>query len=105
MDLKHYYRKLRDAEQSFSEEYPIITSLETSDGGKAGRVMEVSRAIAAKMIVDGRAVLANSEQREAYAAAMETARIAAQKADLARRLQLAIVTGDDLETGTQIKKR
>ena len=104
MDLRTYYRKIRETEQSLAEEFPLIVSIETSEGGKAGRVTEVSRAIAAKMLLDGRAILANSEQREAHLIAEEAARIAAHKADLARRVQLAIVT-DELAATAVVKKK
>ncbi len=82
-----------------------MVSLETSDGGKPGRVIEVSRAVAAKMIVDGRAAVANSEQREAHHAAVEAARAAAQKAEFARRVQVAIVTEDDLAANAVARKK
>lgn len=104
MDLRHYYRKLRETEQSLTDEYLLIVSLETSDGGKAGRVIEVSRAVAAKMIVDGRAALANAEQRDTYLSGVEAARLAAQKADFARRVQVAIVSEDDLAAGSLGKR-
>jgi hypothetical protein len=48
------------------------------------------------MIVEGRAVVATPEEAEAYRASQLAARKAAEKADLAKRLQVAIVTDSDL---------
>ena len=105
MDLRQYFRKLREIEQSLIEEYPIVISLETADGGKAGRAIEVSRAVAAKMILDGRAILASVEEQEAHRAAEGVARLAAQRAELARRVQLAIVTDEELTAASLAKKK
>jgi hypothetical protein len=66
MDLKQYFRKIRQIEAGLSERFPLVTSLETPDGGKAGLVSEISREQAAKMIVEGRAVLASEEEKEFY---------------------------------------
>ena len=43
MDLKQYFRKVRQIEAGLSERFPLVTSLETPDGGKAGLVSEISR--------------------------------------------------------------
>lgn len=36
MDVRQYYRKIREVEADLRETYPLVISLETSDGGKAG---------------------------------------------------------------------
>jgi hypothetical protein len=92
MDLKQYFRKLREIEAGIKEPYVMVSSLETSDGGKAGTISEVSRAIAAKSIAEGRAMLATEQEAKLYAEKQLTARHAAEKAALASRLQVAIVT-------------
>ena len=51
MDLKNYFKKIRDAEASIEEPFPLIVSLETPDGGKPGAVVEVSRLEAAPWTV------------------------------------------------------
>lgn len=97
MDLRQYFRKLREIEESLTESYPVVVSLETSDGGKAGALCEVPRSIAAKMILERRAALASVEQKELFLQQQETARKAAEKAELARRVQVAIITDSDLQ--------
>jgi hypothetical protein len=66
MDLRTYFRKIREIEASISEDCPIVVSLETADGGRAGVLNEVSRTNAAALIFAGRAVLASAEQAEDY---------------------------------------
>ena len=36
MDLRQYFKKIKDTEASIEDEYPLIVSLETTDGGKPG---------------------------------------------------------------------
>jgi len=89
VDVKQYYRKIREVEAGLNEPYLLVVSQETSDGGKAGLVSEVSRAGAAKMIVEGRAALANPMETSVYRERQTAAKEAARKAELARRVQVA----------------
>ncbi|MBV9763123.1 MAG: hypothetical protein JO340_21350 [Acidobacteriaceae bacterium] len=98
MDLKQYFRRLREIENGIADSYVLIASLETPDGGKAGMVTEVSRYTAAKMIIEGRAVLATEKQKEAHAAQQEAVRKAAEKAAMAKRVQLAILADPDVDS-------
>jgi hypothetical protein len=91
VDLKQYFRKMREIESTIAEPFVLITSLDTPEGGKAGMVTEVSRANAAKMIIEGRAVLATENEKQAYLAQQKTARKAAEKAEMAKRVQVAIL--------------
>jgi hypothetical protein len=95
VDLKHYFRKMREIEATISESQTFVVSLETADGGKPGIITEVKRELAAKMIVEGRAVLATEEEKEAFLQRQAAARTAAQKAEAARRLQVTIVSDAD----------
>jgi hypothetical protein len=96
MDVKQYFRKIREIEASLPEEFPIVVSIETGDGGRAGILSEVARWNAARMIVEGRAVLATPDQIDEYRAQQAAARKAAEKAEMAKRIQVAIVTDSDL---------
>ena len=42
MQLKTYYKDIRETEESIAEEFPVVISLSTPDGGKAG-VFKVDR--------------------------------------------------------------
>src|SRR4051794_39098998 len=104
MDLKQYFRRLREIEESFIDKFPVVISLETPDGGKAGLVAETSRPVAAKMIVEGRAILASAEQKAAYYEHQEATKRAAEKAELARRVQVAIIADPEFQSQATGKK-
>lgn len=97
MDLKQYFRKVRQVEAGLNERFPLVVSLETPDGGKPGLVSEISREEAAKMIVEGRAVLASDEERELYRQQQAHAKQAAEKAEFGKRVQIAIISERDLK--------
>jgi hypothetical protein len=97
MDLKQYFRKIRQVEATLTERFPLVVSLETPDGGKPGLISEIPRAEAAKMIVEGRAVLASEEEKEFYRHQQACAKEAAEKAELAKRVQIAIVSDHELK--------
>ena len=78
MDVKAYFQKIRSVEQELGEGDVVVVSLDTSDGGRAGRVMELSKCLAAKMIVDRRARLANADEAGNYRATAERERIETQ---------------------------
>lgn len=92
MDLKVYYQKLRAAEAGITDEYPVIVSKETSDGGKEGRYSEVTRAIAAKMVIEGAARLATSEEATSYREAQAAAKKTADEAAEATKVQFTVVS-------------
>jgi hypothetical protein len=96
VDLKQYFRKIREIEAGIDDAFVLVTSLETTDGGRAGIVSEVPRNLAAKMIAEGCAAIATKAERDAYVERQEAGRIAAQKAEVAKRLQVTIVPDGDV---------
>lgn len=66
MDLRVYYKNVRDLEATIPGEFAVIVSLNTPDGGKAGLTSEVPRYAAAKLVVENRARLASEEEGKAY---------------------------------------
>jgi hypothetical protein len=96
MDLRQYFRKIQALEASLPDEDQVVVSLETSDGGKAGRLSEVSRSNAAKIIVEGRAMLATEEQKQQFVQKHASARKVIEATDAARRVQVAIISDADL---------
>jgi hypothetical protein len=87
---------LEEIEATMTQPYQTVVSLETSDGGKPGLIAEVSRANAAKLVTEGRAVLATEEQKVEFAASQKSAREAVEQAEMARRVQVAILSESDL---------
>lgn len=103
MDVKQYYRKFREAENGILEQYPLVVSLETPDGGRAGVISEVSREVAARMLVEGRAALASIEEQELYRERQALAKKKAESAELARRVQVAIISESELHASSMKK--
>ncbi len=62
MDLRLYYSKIREVENTLTSPYVVVVSLATSDGGKAGVLTETTRHLAAKQIAEGRARPATEDE-------------------------------------------
>jgi len=68
MDLRVYYQKLRKTESEIPDEFPVVVSRETSDGGKQGLLTQVPRVLAARLITDGKADLAGVKEASQFLA-------------------------------------
>jgi hypothetical protein len=91
MDLRAYYKKVRQTEAAMPSPQVVVVSLATPDGGKPGVVTEVPTSIAARMVVEGSARRATESEafslHEQHAAAKQAAEDAAQ----ANRLQVVVI--------------
>ena len=96
MDLKVYYHKIRELESGFQTGYPVIVSLDTPDGGIAGVKTEAAAHLAAKMIVEGRARLADAEEERDFHAQKADAKRMADQLDASRRMQVTVVSESEL---------
>jgi len=96
MDLKVYYQKVRELEQSLQSTHPVVVSLETPDGGAAGVKTEVSARIAAQMIVEGRARAANSDELLEFQQQKLEAKRVADHLEASKRMQVTVVSESDL---------
>lgn len=92
MDIRVYFQKMREIERNIIEPFVVVVSLETPEGGKAGCMTEVSRASAARMIVDQKGRLADESERAAYYKGAQEALAAAEEERLAGKIQLTVVT-------------
>jgi len=97
MDLQLYYHKIREVESKIADEFPLVVSNETADGGRDGRKTEVPRRLAAKMVVEGLARLANADEVKAYRSLLAEAKRMAEQAAQAAKLQFTVVSTADLE--------
>ncbi len=89
---------MRQAEGTIEEEFPVVKSLPTEEGGKGGRLTEVGRAVAAKMLTDGLAVLASAEEAEAHRArANEALKKEEQKRKVAD-VRFTVLSDEDLRS-------
>jgi hypothetical protein len=71
MDLRAYYEKIRTIEAVIDAVFAVVTSRTTPDGGRAGVQTELPRAVAARLIADGKADLATPEETAQYQALAE----------------------------------
>ena len=71
MDLRAYYQKIRRIEAGIPEEGVVVVSRETPDGGRAGVLVDVPRAVAARLIADEKADLAPAEDAAGFRASVE----------------------------------
>jgi len=92
MDLKIFYQKVRQLEATITEPFVVIVSTETADGGRPGVLTEVSRPIAARLVMDGKAQLAGEEAAKEFRARNAEAKQKAEEAVTASRLQVTVVS-------------
>jgi hypothetical protein len=91
MDLRAYYKKLREVERELPGPFVVVVSLETPDGGKAGVMTEVARLTAARQIIENRARAASLEESEAFHEQNREAKSAADQAAAANRMQFVVI--------------
>jgi len=91
MDLRLYYQKIRDTQAKIADTFPVVESCETPDGGTAGRLTEVTPAVAAKLIVEGAARLAKESDAAAFRDAQAKAKQAADEAMAAAKVQMTFL--------------
>jgi len=95
MDLKAYYRKLRELESAIVDAHVLVSSLETPDGGRAGVLTEASRRIAARLIVEGKARLADQGEARAFREELAASRREAEQTAMAGKVQVMLVQEQD----------
>ncbi len=91
MDLRSYYKKVRDEEATLTGDHIVLVSLETSEGGKPGVLTEAPRAIAARLIAEERARVATEEEAREFHEANREARSAHEEAEAAKRVQVMVI--------------
>lgn len=97
MDLRAYYRKVRETAEQIAEDFVVVVSEETPERGKAGVKTEVTRSNAAKMIADGRARLATDAETASFHEENRKALERLQREEAARHLQVMVVPRHDLK--------
>ena len=96
MDLRAFFQKLRKIEQEIVDAHVVMVSHETSDGGRAGQLAEVSRSNAARLILEGHAHLATAEESAEFRAAVQKRVEEAQQRLLAEKVQVNVISDADL---------
>ena len=101
MDLRSYYTRIRETEETLTGEHIVVVSLKTSEGGKAGVRTEVTRGIAARLIAEGRARVATDEEATEFREAMQAAREKYENEEAARRVQIVVMPSSDAKKSTK----
>jgi len=97
VDLRAFYQKIRQLETEIPGSHAVVVSNETPDGGRAGRISEVPKALAARMIVEGKARLATAEESTRHHAGLERAVEDARRAVLLGRASERLLSDADVE--------
>jgi hypothetical protein len=97
MDLKAYYKKIRLIESTITPSFVVLVGLETPEGGKAGTPTEASRLVASKLIAEGRARLATSDEADTFYESHAEARREAEARSAAQRMQVTLVGHTELK--------
>ena len=102
MDVKSYFKKIREEAESLPEGDQVVISLETSDGGRAGIASEVPREVACKLLVEKRARLADHAETKKYHAEQAELRKAWEKETAERKVHVQVVS--ELESAPMAKR-
>jgi len=97
VDLRQYYQKIHDVQNQIPDDFPVVVSHETPDGGKEGVKTEVTKPLAAKLIVDGLARLANEEEKALFQTLQAEAVRVAEQLAAASKLQITVVPTSELD--------
>ena len=97
MDMKSYFRRVREVEATIVDKDAVIVSAQTADGGREGVITEVPRAVAARLVAEGRARLAFDAERSEYVAATRERHAQAEEAHRRARPLLTAITAEELQ--------
>ncbi len=98
MDLRAYYKKVREQEATLPTPQAVVISVATPDGGRPGVATEVSTPIAARMLVEGSARVATDEEASEFRARNEREKRAAEDAAAASKLQVVVIPAKSAKT-------
>ncbi len=96
MDLKEYYKEVAKIEASIKTPFAVVVSLSTPNGGREGLVSEVARSVAARMVADKQARLADAKEIKAYQRDREQELKRRDDAVSRERIRAALAVEDEL---------
>jgi hypothetical protein len=91
MDVRSYYKKVKDTEEGLKGSEVVLVSLATPEGGKEGVRTEAPRDVAARMIAEGRARVATDAEAEEFRDGLRMAQERHEREEAARRVQIVVV--------------
>ena len=90
-ETQDFYRESREHAESIKEDFPLLISKNTRNGGKAGVFSEVSREEAGRRLASNSHRLATPEETAKHRSETSDARLAAETSDAAQKMRLAII--------------
>lgn len=104
MDLRSYYKKVKEAEATLKMSDVVLVSLATSEGGKDGVFTEAPRTVAAKLIAEGRARAATTAEAREFRDGLRAGQEKFQQDEAARTGRHgAGEEGSELSNGTVLR--
>lgn len=97
MDLKKYYRKIRELVAMIEDEFPVVKSLATEAGGRGGKLTETTKSVAARMVVDGVAELASAAEAAEFRRMAEETRRREEERRRGEQVQFHVLSESDLK--------
>jgi hypothetical protein len=98
MDIRVYYQKIRQTATSIPADHVVVVSLETPDGGRGNVKTEVSREMAAKLMVEGKARLASEGESSDFRAETADQRRRAEEEEASNKVQVTLISEADLKS-------
>ncbi|MGJ5817882.1 hypothetical protein [Paludibaculum fermentans] len=92
MDLKGYFRQVKDLEKKIQDRDFYIMSLATQDGGRAGVLTQVARRVGCQLIVEGKARQATDEEIAKFQGDQTARRLAHEKQEAVSRIQVQVIS-------------
>ena len=104
MDMRQFYQKIKEVEESIQTAEVVIVSNTTPDGGKAGVKSEVKRSVAARMVAEGHAHLAAKGEVALFHKEKEECYRRAQDAIRSARVQLTVLSDSEMKAIKSVLK-
>ena len=91
MDVRSYYKKVKDTEETLRGNEVVLVSLATPEGGKEDVRTEAPRNVAARLIAEGRARVATDAEATEFREGLRAARQKHEREEAARRVQIVVM--------------
>ena len=104
MDMRLFYQKIKEVEDSIHTPEVVTVSNDTPDGGKAGIKNEVKRSVAARMVAEGHARIASAEEIQQFRKETAEGYQRAQEAISSARVQLAVLSDAEMKAIKSVLK-
>lgn len=96
MNLRRYYQQVREVEASLPDDDIVVRSKTTEAGGRAGKLTEVSRPVAAKLLTQDVVELVSPKDANSFRKARNELASKLRKERASQQIQFAVLSRADL---------